>query len=151
MKKRTDFRPFPGTSSDYLGFGSTSLLAAFLFLLGTGGNPSAADEDTLGGGVSTEQTTRDSVTTEHTGQTAGDSATTEQDSDDGVSADTDVKTSGDTGDCHVSAHASASSTSNGETVSRQSEKKVDGPCGKASASAKASSSNRAGGTSNTGN
>jgi hypothetical protein len=136
MKKRTDFQSPLGTTFVHLGFGSTSLLAAFLFLLGTGGNQSAA-EDTLGGGVSTEQSTEDGVTTEQ--------------NTDGVSADTDVNMSGDTGDCHVSAHASASSTSNGETVSRQSEKKVDGPCGKASASAKASSSNRAGGTSSNGN
>jgi len=135
MKKRIDLRSFSGTTFGHLGFGSTSLLAAFLFLLGSGSNQSVA-EDTLDGGVTTEQSTDDSVSA---------------DTDDGVSADTDVKTSGDTGDCHVSAQASASSTSNGDTVSRQSEKKVDGPCGKASASAKASSSNHAGGTSSNGN
>jgi hypothetical protein len=137
MKKPTDFQSFLGTSMGHLGFGSISLLAALLFLAGAGGNPLAA-QDTVEGGMTSEQSTEDGVTTE-------------QNSDDNVSADTDVSTSGDTGDCHVSAHASASSTSNGETVSRQSEKKVDGPCGKASASAKASSSNHVGGTSSNGN
>ena len=147
MRRRTDFQSFPGTAFAYRGFASAGLLAAFLFLLDSGGHPSAA-QDSLDGGVSTEQNTDDSVSTE---QNTDDSVSTEQNSDDGVSAETDVKTSGDTGDCHVSAHASASSTSNGETVSRQSEKHVEGPCGKASASAKASSSNRAGGTTSNGN
>jgi hypothetical protein len=137
MKKPIDFQSFLGTRFEHWGSGSTGLLTAFVFVLGTACTQAAA-EDSLDGGVNTEQSTDDSVSAE-------------QSTDNGVSADTDVKTSGDTGDCHVSAHASASSTSNGETVSRQSEKKVDGPCGKASASAKASSSNRAGGTSTNGN
>jgi hypothetical protein len=126
MKKQSDFRSFLGTISGRLGFTSTAALAAVLFLLGSNGNPSAA-QDTLGGSVGTEQNT-----------------------DDNVSADTDVSTSGNAGDCQVSAHASASSTSNGETVTRQSEKSVEGPCGKASAKSSASSSSKSSGTSSNG-
>ena len=100
--------------TDSQGSASTATLAALLYLFG--GDPSAA-KDTLSGGVSTEQ-----------------------DIDDSLSVNTDVTTGGNTGDCLVSAHASASSTSNGETVSKQSEKSVNGPCGKASAKASASSS-----------
>jgi len=126
MKKRSDPQ-FLRTTPRHPGLTGASTLVAILFLLGTGGNQSAA-EDTVNGGVSTEQNT-----------------------DDNVSADTDVTTSGATGDCRVSAHASASSTSNGETVSRQSDKTVEGPCGKASAKASASSSIKSGGSASNGN
>lgn len=118
MKKSVELRSSSGVEILSENLAGVVALAAFLFLLGTGDNRSAA-QDSVDGAVSTEQN-----------------------SEDGVSATTDATMSGDIsdGDCKVSAHASASSTSNGETVSRQSEKHVEGPCGKASAKASASSS-----------
>jgi len=125
MKKFLELRSNSGVAFRNESLASVVALAAFLFLLGAGDNRSAA-QDSLDGGVSTEQNSEDSV-----------------------SATTDATMSGDTsdGDCRVSAHASASSTSNGETVSRKSEKHVEGPCGKASAKASASSSDSSKGAS----
>jgi len=128
MKEPLELRSPNGVAFRSEHLAGVTALAAFLFIAGTGANP-AAGQDSVGGGVSTEQN-----------------------NEDGVSATTDATMSGDSdGDCRASASASASSTSNGETVSRQSEKTVEGPCGKASAKASASSSNRSGGASNDGN
>jgi len=129
MKESLELRPPSRVAFHNENLAGVATLAAFLFLAGAGANPAAA-QDSVSGGVSTEQSNEDNV-----------------------SATTDATMSGDTsdGDCKASAHASASSTSNGETVSRQSEKSVEGPCGKASASAKASSSDSSKGASSNDN
>jgi hypothetical protein len=126
MEKSVELRSSSGVAIRNENLAGVVALAALLFLLGAGDNRLAAQNSVNG------------------------AASSEQNSEDSVSATTDATMSGDTsdGDCRVSAHASASSTSNGETVSRQSEKHVEGPCGKASAKASASSSDSSKGASN---